>query len=143
MVSQTEKQRRMQLRRDVGNRKAPVEWTHEPGATYRIAYACFACRKSFKFVPDDTRESTCPDCGGSAYEMGRSFRTPGRAEVKQWLKVQTLFAHGFRFFSYRSYDCPRYPDNYREVADFIAANPDHPFRVAEPRPELFPDNSKS
>ena len=71
--------------------------------------------------------------------MGRSFRTPARADVEQWLKVQTLFAHGFRFFSYRSYACAPLPTRLRDVASFLAKHPRHPFRIAERRLDLLPD----
>ncbi|WP_293389165.1 hypothetical protein [Nevskia sp.] len=59
--------------------------------------------------------------------------------TEQWAKVQALYAHGFRFFSYRSYpDAPRLPERLREVPLFVAANPAHPFRVAPPDQALQP-----
>lgn len=71
--------------------------------------------------------------------MGRSFRVPALGNVEQWRKVQALYAHGFRFFSYRSYpNAPRLPERFREVAAFVAANPAHPFRVAPPNQALQP-----
>jgi len=72
------------------------------------------------------------------YAMGRSFRAPGSTDAEQWTKVRTLFAHGFRFFSYRSVPCEPLPERLRDVARFIADYPGHPFRVGPPRPELLP-----
>jgi hypothetical protein len=106
MTSKSEKERRMQIRRKLGNRKAAVttEWVRQRTAPYLIAHACFYCRTSFKVQPCAARERSCPNCTGRAYEMGRSFKAPPKADIEQWFKVQALFAHGFRFFSYRSYD---------------------------------------
>jgi hypothetical protein len=74
--------------------------------------------------------------------MGRSFRAPAHSNVEQWRKVQALYAHGFRFSSYRSYpDAPRLPERHREVAAFVAANPAHPFRVAPPNQALQPTST--
>jgi ribosomal protein L37AE/L43A len=141
MKKNEEKERRMQLRRGFGNRRVEVstEWLRQSSTRYLVAHACFLCRKSFKLERSDTRVRACPDCGGQAYEMGRSFKAPARSDIKQWKKVQVLFAHGFRFFSYRTYECAPLPDRLSEVDEFIRAHPDHPFRVADPCPELLPD----
>jgi hypothetical protein len=64
--------------------------------------------------------------------MGRSFKTPASRDTEQWAKVQALYQAGFRFFSYRSYDCPPLPARLSEVESFIRNNPGHPFRVAGP-----------
>jgi DNA-directed RNA polymerase subunit RPC12/RpoP len=110
-------------------------------AAYLVAHACFECRRSFKLAP---RGSTpkCPRCGGRLYHMGRSFRAPRSTATEQWEKVRRLVAAGFRFFSYRSHDCPRLPERLRDVGAFIAANPRHPFRVAPPDPELLPQTKR-
>lgn len=71
--------------------------------------------------------------------MGRSFKAPKTSDAEQWRKVQALYAHGFRFFTYHSYpEAPPLPERYRDVASFVVENPDHPFRVAEPIPALQP-----
>ena len=71
--------------------------------------------------------------------MGRTFKAPRRGDVEQWEKVQTLYAHGFRFFSDDSYpDAARLPARLREVEGFIGRHPAHPLRVCEARPELLP-----
>lgn len=66
--------------------------------------------------------------------MGRSFRTPKAIDAAEWKKVETLWNAGFRFHSFRSYpDAERLPETLGEVADFIARNPDHPFRIKAER----------
>jgi hypothetical protein len=141
MPSKADKERRMQSRRDLGNRRfgAGAKALSKSRAVYRIAHACFDCRKSFKISYRESGEAPCPDCGGIAYSMGRSFKAPAATDREQWRKVQALFAHGFRFFSYRSYRCAPLPERYRELKSFLANNPEHPFLVAEPRPDLLSD----
>lgn len=133
----------MQVRRDVGNREFGVsaEWKQAPDTLYLVAHVCFTCRKSFKFKPTVDRTRSCPDCGGDAYEMGRSFKAPAKSSVKQWKKVQLLFAHGFRFFSYQMYEYAQLPKRLNEVEEFIKSEPDHPFRVASPRHDLLPNDA--
>jgi DNA-directed RNA polymerase subunit RPC12/RpoP len=140
VASKSEKQRRMELRRAAGNRRFGLvahRWGTTRG-TYLIAHACFTCRKSFKLRPAEQREHRCPDCKGSVHEMGRSFRAPARSNAEQCEKVQALFAHGFRFYSYRSFECPPLPERLREVERFVRENPSHPLRIARPRPSLLP-----
>jgi hypothetical protein len=139
VTGKPEKARRMERRRSVGNRKKPAP--HKPlpkGPRYLIAHACFRCRRSFKFAPHDQREHPCPNCGGRAYEMGRSFKAPPKSNLEQWRKVQALFAHGFRFSSYRSSGGPPLPKRYRDVERFVSENPQHPLRTARARPSLLP-----
>ncbi len=140
MPNRVEKYRRMELRRELGVRGfgASVRTFSSSIGGYLIAYACFACRRSHKRVPRAECIAVCPNCGDVSHEMGRSFKAPATSDEEQWLKVQTLFAHGYRFFSYRSYACEPLPQRLREVAAFIAEHHDHPLRVADPKPELFP-----
>jgi hypothetical protein len=108
-MTSTEKQRRMELRRATGTRAIPkpaVRSTSKAGEPLS-AHACFDCRTSTKRVSQGTRVVRCPSCGGRSYEMGRSFRAPKKTDREKWSKVRMLFAHGFRFFSYRS--CPEAP----------------------------------
>src|SRR6476660_1589068 len=109
MARGEEKERRMELRRAVGNREVlPLPDPRPVARTrYLVAHACFHCRKSFKvaFHPDDS-PAVCPTCRGPLHEMGRTFKAPRRNDAEQWAKVQLLYAHGFRFFSYRSFDAP-------------------------------------
>lgn len=128
-----EKARRMALRRDAGNRVPPAPTPARTGAgSYLIAHACFACRKSFKSTPRLEHNAICPSCGGLAHEMGRSFKAPAARNLEQWIKVQALYEAGFRFFSYRSFNCPPLPARLSEVEAFIRDNLDHPMRVAGP-----------
>jgi hypothetical protein len=79
---------------------------------YKDRYACFTCRKAFKRrkaddLPARTRPTglvaepvvRCPDCGGPMHDMGMDFKAPKKADVRQWRKVEALFAHGVTFHS--------------------------------------------
>ena len=101
-----------------------------PSPQYLIAYACFACRKSFKLAPRSDSRAICANCGEIAYEMGRSFKAPPTKDAEQWAKVRALYDAGFRFFSYRSVDAPPLPTKLADVESFVRDNPDHPLRVA-------------
>ena len=135
-----EKVRRMALRRDAGNRlpSAPKPARNTSGS-YLVAHACFTCRKSFKIAPRPEFKAACPNCGGAAHEMGRSFKAPPSRNLAQWAKVQALYEAGFRFFSYRTFNCTPLPDRLSQVEVFIRDNPDHPFRVAGPNISFKPN----
>jgi hypothetical protein len=140
MAKGDEKARRMELRRQSGNRTVdPSRYEPPPkGPRYLIAHACFACRASLKRPPSD-EPLVCPTCGGPAYEVGRAFKTPASDDLEQWKKVQALYAHGFRFGRYGPYDnVPALPERYREVEQFVRDNPNHPYRVGEPDESLLP-----
>lgn len=130
MISPPDKPERMEIRRAIGNREVagPRIPPYHRGPAYLIAHACFDCRKSWK-RPGET-EHTCPECGEPLAMMGRSFRVPARREQGQWEKVRRLWDAGFRFWSYRSHpEAERYPDDVREVDEFIRRNQRHPMRV--------------
>lgn len=134
-----QKWRRREQRRAAGNRAVREPEPRASGPVYLMAHACFRCRKSFKVPPRAEGSARCPQCGGDLYAMGRSFKAPPRRSIEQWRKVQSLYAHGFRFFSYRSYPgAPRLPERFREVAAFVASHPVHPFRIARPNSALQP-----
>jgi DNA-directed RNA polymerase subunit RPC12/RpoP len=98
------------------------------GPDYLIPYACFNCRKSWKTKAGDNKK--CPNCAGSAAEMGRSLRAPKHNDEEQWAKVEALWNDGFRFWSFRSYpDAEKFPQRLRDVADFLRRNRDHPMRI--------------
>jgi hypothetical protein len=103
----------------------------------KIAYACFACRVSFK-RGDQAETATCPTCGGPLRPMGWSFHAPPKRDAEQWSKVQLLYAEGFRFNSSGEFGFQPLPERLRDVKEFVAANPDHPLRSAPPQPELRP-----
>ncbi len=131
MVKGNEKARRMELRRANGTREFPKMPEVGPprGPEYLTAHACFSCNKSWKMIPDESGH-VCPECGRTVYIMGRSFKAPKKSDHEQWEKVRKLWKAGFRFYSYRSYpEAEMLPERLSEVDDFIARNPEHPFRV--------------
>jgi hypothetical protein len=105
-------------------------------ARYLVAYACFRCRKSFKHAPAEMR--TCPEYRGPLHAMGRSFRAPKQTNGEQWLKVQTLYALGFRFVGNGNYEGERLPRTLRQVAESVARNPQHRLRLAPIDTSLLP-----
>lgn len=92
---------------------------------YRDHYACFACRKSFKWPhernvdPSTLPAPLCPQCRGPVEAMGLDFKAPLVDDEKQWLKVRILADHGIR---YASCGCggpgPR-PEHLRDVEAFL------------------------
>lgn len=134
MVGRNERTRRMDLRRLSGTREAPrgSKPTYDQWPTYRVAHACFVCRRSFKLAvaDDEQSERRCPGCGGLLHWMGRSFRAPKRTDLDQWKKVERLWHAGFRFQSYRSAsDAEPLPDRLQDLDDFLRRNPQHPLKV--------------
>ena len=122
-----------ELKRVATPRKPQALPTYDRGPVYRIAHACFGCRKSFKLAtdpsisPPETRH--CPGCGEPLRWMGRSFTAPKRADVDQWTKIEILWNAGFRFHSFRHCpDAERLPETLAEVADFLRRNQEHPLR---------------
>lgn len=143
MSTESEKWRRKEIRRALKAALPLRKVTYTPSAPYLVAHACFACRKSFKVRQREEPVVICPQCGEELHWMGRTFRAPALSNAEQWSKIQALYAHGFRFFSYRSYPAaPHLPERFREVAAFVAANPAHPFRVAPPNKGLQPTSQK-
>ena len=67
---------------------------------YRDHYACFTCRKSFKWPHDRTVDPrtlpapVCPDCHSALEAMGLDFRAPPKDDLRQWRKVQILALRG-------------------------------------------------
>ncbi len=130
MSRNQEKHRRMEVRRDIGNRQVGSTSQFSTGYfyPYLIAHACFSCQKSFKLSCE--KEHICPECGGTVYLMGRAFKAPKRRDDEQWRKVQKLYALGFRFYSYGGEYEPL-PKRLREVDNFVLSYPGHELRVAE------------
>ena len=120
--------------RDVFAPRTPQKFfSYGRGPTYRVAHACFHCRRSMKLSTNPSASGkpdlSCSLCGAPLHSMGRSFKAPKRTDREQWEKVQALWNAGFRFHSYR--DCPEaepLPDRLREVEEFIRRNRDHPLR---------------
>jgi len=134
MVGKDEKRRRMQIRKDAGNRPlsdgalratGKIEKPRFPN--YLIAHACFDCRKSFKYSIKPETSPSCPQCGELLFIMGRSFKAPRKSDQKQWLKVEKLRKAGF-LFPTNTDESAGYPEKLNEVDDFIQNNPHHKFR---------------
>jgi hypothetical protein len=90
-------------------------------------YACFNCRKVFKF-PSDFRYHLqdnlrkCLECGNGLYAMGLFFRVPPKADKKQWKKVEILALNGYRYHHLRCCSRPEpgyRPRNLRDVPEFL------------------------
>lgn len=96
---------------------------------YKQHYACFHCRKSFKWPRDAHRappaertpaEVKCPQCGEPMARMGLDFQVPRQRDTRQWRTVERLFQRGY---AYHSCGCggPGYrPRTPRELAEFLA-----------------------
>jgi DNA-directed RNA polymerase subunit RPC12/RpoP len=138
-TSKQEKQRRMEIRRGMGNRKVNgFQPPPHPSSSYLGAHACFHCQKSFKLSYQ--KDHICPNCGNKIYLMGRAFKAPKRSDHEQWQKVKILYALGFRFHRYGG-DYPALPKRLREVKPFVEQYPNHPLRIAEPDRSLLADES--
>ncbi len=135
MVGKDEKRKRMQIRKDVGNRPLSTEALKATGKIpkpqfpdYLVAHACFDCRKSFKYTVEEARTHFCTQCDTEILEMGRSFKAPKKSDEKQWFKVEKLRRAGFMFHT-NTFETAGYPQNLNEVEAFIRNNPDHKFRL--------------
>lgn len=96
---------------------------------YKSHYACFDCRKGFKWpldahqmpAPDAAPEDVkCPQCGEPMSSMGLDFKPPRQRNKRQWTKVRILFERGY---DYRSCGCdgPGYrPRTLAEASAFLA-----------------------
>lgn len=130
MRSGPAKSERMELRRALGERKAPtvVSIPLHRGPECLWPHACFDCRKSWKRPQETTVK--CPQCGGDLRWMGRAFRVPAKDDREQWAKVRALWFAGFRFINHtRWQNAEPFPERLREVEDFVRRNPHHPFRT--------------
>ena len=123
-----EKARRMELRKQNGTRGYGRDSPLPKGPAYLVAHACFSCRRTSKVASRDD-ELACPECGGTYYYMGRTFRAPKKRDDEQWRKVQRLYAYGFRFFGTGRE--PALPERLNEVDQFVVENPDHPLRIGD------------
>lgn len=63
---------------------------------YRKHFVCFNCRLSIKAVDC----AICRHCKKPLVDLGRKFRTPPRAHVKQWQKIQLLHENGWTGWSW-------------------------------------------
>lgn len=86
--------------------------------TYKQKYACFACRKMFR-RPVAGRSAVCPECGLAMSMMGRDFKAPRQADVRQWRKVELLVRRGYAFDSCGCFGPGARPATLREVPAFL------------------------
>jgi hypothetical protein len=102
---------------------------------YRDHFACFDCRKAFKYwqweetdkasfdraqrlrhVP---REIVCPDCSKQMADMGLDFKAPPKKGAEAWEILRALYKHGFTFHSCGCSVGVRPPQTLREVPQWI------------------------
>ncbi|MBI2575610.1 hypothetical protein HYV84_00200 [Candidatus Woesearchaeota archaeon] len=106
---------------------------------YKLPFACFKCRKSFK-LDTETDYNTlhpfgrpnsgsseksgeiiaiCPECGDRMNYMGHDFKAPKLSEIKQWKKVEILYKSGFGFDSCGCRGPGERPGKLWQVNDFL------------------------
>jgi hypothetical protein len=101
---------------------------------YRDHFACFACRKAFKYwqwEPCDEatwkkqhlkhmpRRIVCPDCGEPMVDMGLDFKAPKKSNREQWQILEALHANGFTFHGCGCYVGFNPPATLREVPSWL------------------------
>lgn len=139
MASDAEKQRRMELRREIGNRGLGVTSlsTPEPGPAYLVAFACLACHRSYKRPIEQTHVwyRKCPHCGDWAINLGRHFKPPKMTAKSQWKKVKLLVDHGFVFqhvYVGESGELVPYPETLEAARSFVVKYADKAIQVPLP-----------
>lgn len=62
-----------------------------PKASYKMAFACFSCRKTFKrpYVEGEWSQP-CAECKEVAFNMGRHFRSPPREDKLKWQIIEYI-----------------------------------------------------
>jgi hypothetical protein len=102
---------------------------------YRDHFACFDCRKAFKYWQwepiDETafttkqklehvpREIVCPDCKQPMVDMGLDFKAPPKSDIQQWEIMRALHEHGFTFHGCGCFVGFKPPKTLREVPEWI------------------------
>lgn len=108
------------------------------GTSYKMSFAYFECRKAFKReykLGSNVQELSCPQCGRSAYNLGRHFKPPKNRDTKQWETVHFLFEHGFRFQKIRTgsgcQDTVPYPETLNDAREFVVKYKDYSISDSE------------
>lgn len=102
---------------------------------YRDHFACFRCRKAFKYwqweeceerawsakarlhhVP---REIVCPDCARPMVDMGLDFKAPPKSDREAWEVLEALYENGFAFYGCGCYVGFEPPRSLREVPAWL------------------------
>lgn len=63
---------------------------------YREHYACFACRRGFKFDRDNSA-TLCPACRAPMTPLGKDFKVPPTRALNKWRKIELLAQAGISF----------------------------------------------
>jgi hypothetical protein len=103
---------------------------------YRDHFACFDCRKAFKYwqweeideagfhqkqkLKHVPRKIICPECSQPMAEMGLDFKAPPQNDKDAWKIMQALYDHGFNFRSCGCFVGYKPPRTLREVPEWIA-----------------------
>ena len=90
---------------------------------FRFPYVCFTCRKSYKY-PAQSAPRICPQCAKPMEMLSRKFSAPKSKDKQQWLKVQYLVEHGFRFYAaYEMHGAAavrmKYPSTLEDAKTFV------------------------
>lgn len=105
-------------------------------AKYKGKYACFRCRKAFRYH----QRTTCPECGDELIGMGVDFKVPPQSNTRQWRKVQILREEGI-VFGTCGCSRPGYrPYHLTQVDDFLETY--HIKKMLDPYPPATYENRK-
>lgn len=105
---------------------------------YRQPYTCFKCRKSFHATMEWGRakrrdvEFSCPECRQPMHSMGLDFNASRRHDVRQWCKVELLYANDFTYHNC-GYGAGRRPKWLSEVSVFLR-------QAAQQREQIVEEN---
>jgi predicted RNA-binding Zn-ribbon protein involved in translation (DUF1610 family) len=94
-------------------------YTYFSGDETSTQFACFECRKVFKwrvaFYRGEVESQTCLKCGSKMWFTGTAFKAPRQENVKQWSKAKLLIKNDILFYPDAGYR----PKVLREVAPFL------------------------
>jgi DNA-directed RNA polymerase subunit RPC12/RpoP len=78
------------------------------GKSYKLHYACVACRVAFKQHPGLT-EHRCPRCSKSMVCAGHDFAAPRRRDTKAWTVVAAVLNARLRYEGREPCGCGKEP----------------------------------
>ena len=103
---------------------------------YRDHFACFDCRKSFKYwqwkacdkqtfqkkqrLQHVPRRILCPECSTPMIDMGLDFKAPRKTEVQAWEVLRLLAQQGFTFHGCGCFVGFRPPKTLGQVPQWLA-----------------------
>lgn len=109
--------------------------------SYKLHYACVACRVSFKQHADERRSHLCPNCALPLVCAGHDFAPPPRRDVRAWSVVAAVLGEGLRYEGLSPCGCgkePRYRPRTRadlRARRTVAARDGLPLSEALSRPD--------